>query len=107
MPRNKNGLKLIGLDKHRLNTPGRESFSGHDEHSRLSLRESKCFRGAKDDIHSQNAQMEKTFSENDSRPPPQNATAIHLPVLRTHGKAGARMRELGRGGSQAGSLRYG
>jgi hypothetical protein len=28
MPRNKNGIKDIALDKHKLNTPGRESFSG-------------------------------------------------------------------------------
>ena len=27
MPRNKNGVKDIGLDKQKLNTPGRESFS--------------------------------------------------------------------------------
>jgi hypothetical protein len=59
---------------------GRESFSGNDEQSRLSLRESTCFRGAKDDIYSPNAHMEDAFSENDSRPLPQNATQIHLPV---------------------------
>jgi hypothetical protein len=46
----------------------RESFSGNDEQSRLSLRESTCFRGAKDDIYSQSAHREDAFSENDSRP---------------------------------------
>jgi hypothetical protein len=40
------------------------------------------FRGAKDDICSQNAHMEDASSENDSRPLPQNATVVHLPVLR-------------------------
>jgi hypothetical protein len=30
MPRNKNGIKDIALDKHKLNTPGRESFSGEE-----------------------------------------------------------------------------
>jgi hypothetical protein len=70
----------FGLVVHNANG-GRESFSGNDEQSRLSLCESTYFRGAKDDIYSQSVHLEDAFSENDSRPLPQNATLIHLPVV--------------------------